>query len=245
MAHIIKTKCFVLKTTPFKESSLIVSILTNRLGKLKVLAKGARRPRSRICGAMEPFNLDEIIFYKRESKEIYSLSDAMIIDDFEEIRISPRKVNAAMVFCEFFEKTLPSEESNAEAFVLLFNFMRKLRDEDESTVRSLVFYYLFKALPGAGVRPHLEDCVLCHKHLANTDNKIDFSINAGGIVCDNHFDDTVTFLSRKTFEALLDIYKDKNFEFDNESINELVEFIPDYLYYHLNNLILNSLKHFK
>ena len=66
MANIIKTEGFVLKTMLFKESSLIASIFTKKFGKIKVLAKGVRRPKSKLCGALELFNLDEIIFYKRE-----------------------------------------------------------------------------------------------------------------------------------------------------------------------------------
>jgi len=245
MANIIKTKGIVLNTKPFKESSLIASILTNRCGKIKVLAKGVRRPKSKICGALEPFNLDEIIFYKRESKEIYNLSDAGIIECFEEIRGYPKKVNAAMVLCEFFDKTLPAEEDDDHSFIFLLNFLRKLQDIDESTVRHFVFYYLLKALSGAGVRPHLEDCVRCHKTIKYDNKKIDFSIGAGGVVCDTHFDDTVVFLNNKTINTLEQIYNDKTIQIDSDSFDEIEKFITDYLYYHLNNLTLNSLKYLK
>ncbi|MCK4452894.1 DNA repair protein RecO, partial [candidate division WOR-3 bacterium] len=130
MANIIKTEGFVLKTMLFKESSLIASIFTKKFGKIKVLAKGVRRPKSKLCGALELFNLDEIIFYKRELKELYTLSDAVVIDDFEKVRAHPRKVNAGMVLCEFFEKTLPLEEIDSHAYTLLLNFLKELQDID-------------------------------------------------------------------------------------------------------------------
>jgi len=63
------------------------------------------------------------------------------------------------------------------------------------------------------------------------------------VVCDSHFDDTVVFLSNKTVNTLRRIYKDEDTEMCKESISEIETFIPDYLYYHLNNLVLNSLKH--
>lgn len=243
MANIIKTEGFVLKTMLFKESSLIASIFTKKFGKIKVLAKGVRRPKSKFCGALELFNLDEIIFYKRELKDLYTLSDAVVIDDFEEVRAYPKKVNAGMVLCEFFEKTLPLEEIDSYAYTLLLNFLKELQDIDVAATKPLTFYYLLKTLSGAGVRPHFENCVRCHGPIKYDNKNVDFSIGAGGVVCDSHFDDTVVFLSNKTVNTLRRIYKDEDTEMCKESISEIETFIPDYLYYHLNNLVLNSLKH--
>lgn len=245
MATIIKTRAIVLKTTPFKESSLITSLLTDRHGKIKVIAKGIRRPKSKFCGALEPFSLDEIIFYKREFKEMYTLSDAFIVDDFEDVRARPERVHAAMILCEFFDKTLPSEEHDDESFLLLLEFLKKLRKTDETEVKSIVFTYLFRVLSGAGVRPHLDNCVRCHTAINYQDKKIDFSINAGGLVCNKHFDDTVIFLSAETVDLIKKIYDHKDITIDNNSLREIENLIPDYLYYHLNSLVLHSLKHLK
>jgi DNA repair protein RecO (recombination protein O) len=214
----------------FKESSLIASIFTKKFGKIKVLAKGVRRPKSKLCGALELFNLDEIIFYKRELKELYTLSDAVVIDDFEKVRAHPRKVNAGMVLCEFFEKTLPLEEIDSHAYTLLLNFLKELQDIDKAAIKPLTYYYLLKTLSGAGVRPHFENCVRCHEPIKYDNKNIDF-------------DDTVIFLSNKTVNTLRRIYKDEDIEMCKESISEIETFIPNYLYYHLNNLVLNSLKH--
>ena len=243
MANIQKTMGIILKTMPFKESSLIASILTRRFGKIKVMAKGVRRPKSKICGALELFNLDEIIFYKRELKEIYTLSDASIIDHFERIREFPQKVNGAMVLCEFFDKTLPAEEVDDKSFAFLLSFLNRLQTIGESAIKSLVFCHLIKVLSGAGVRPHLENCVRCHQLISYDNKRIDFSIGAGGLVCDKHFDDTVVFFSDETVNLMRQIYNNENIHIDNDSLSEIEGFIPDYLYYHLNGIVLNSLKH--
>ena len=75
--------------------------------------------------------------------------------------------------------------------------------------------------------------------------KIDFSIGAGGVVCNKHYDDTVVFLSADTCNILRQIYNNKDVEMNRASVDEIEKFIPDYLYYHLNNLVLHSLKHLK
>jgi DNA repair protein RecO (recombination protein O) len=242
MAYIIKTRGIVLHTRVFLESSLIASLFTKQHGKITVLAKGIRRPKSKLCGTLERFNLDEIIFYKREFKEMYTLSDAEVIDRFEEIRVHPEKVAAAMVLCEFYNKTLPAEETDITSFTLLLEFLKRLQEVGMSVVKSLTFYYLLRALSKAGVRPHLDNCVRCHA-VIKQDRKIDFSVAAGGVVCDKHFDDTVLFLNVHTLATLQQIYRGKNIDIDKNSEDEIQKLIPNYLYYHLNNLVLHSLKH--
>jgi DNA repair protein RecO len=205
------------------------------------MAKGVRRPRSKICGAMEPFNFDEVIFYKREFKEIYNLSDAVVIDGFEKIRNDPQRVNAALVLCEFYHKTLPAEEPDHRAFSLFMDFMNNLKHVTGPVVRSVALTYLFRAFSGAGVMPHLEDCVRCHKAIQNN-GKVDFSISSGGIVCGEHYDDTVIFLSRPTIATLMNINTTAQPYFEDSSLDEIESFIADYIYVHLSNLRLNSLK---
>jgi DNA repair protein RecO (recombination protein O) len=245
MANIVKCRGFVLKTFPFKESSLIVSALTDRLGKIKLMVKGVRRPKSRICGAMEPFNLDEIIFHKREFKEMYNLSDAVIIDHFEKIRKNPRKVNAALVLCEFYDRTLPAEEMDGRSFTLLLGFLKKLRVAEESAIRSLVVSYLLRALASAGVMPHLDDCVRCHGAVGGENRKVDFSVASGGVVCSKHHDDTVMQLSPRTVDAMKGIFITDKAAIDRDTLEEIESILTDYMYVHLSNLNLNSLKHLK
>jgi DNA repair protein RecO len=190
---------------------------------------------------MEPFNFDELIFYKREFKEIYNLSDAVVIDGFEQIRNDPQRVNAALVLCEFYNKTLPAEEPDHKAFSLFMDFMKNLKRVASPVVRSVALTFLFRAFSGAGVMPHLENCVRCHKPIQHN-GKVDFSISGGGIVCDEHYDDTVIFLSTPTIDALKNINATAHPYIEGSSLDEIESFIADYIYVHLNNLRLNALK---
>jgi DNA repair protein RecO (recombination protein O) len=243
MAHIIKTHGFVLNTTPFKESSMFVSLLTKQNGKIRLIAKGVRRPKSRLCGALERFSLDEIIYYHRESREVYTLSDAVVIQAYDAIRAHPEKVNAALVLCEFFDKTLPPEEPHTHAFSLLHDFLTDLTTVEETSVKRTAYAFLIKALPDAGVRPQLDSCVRCHIPIQYNNEKVDFSIGAGGVVCERDFDDTVLFMHHDTLHVLDSIYKDRPVLMSDQTVADLARLLPDYLYYHLNGLSLNSLKH--
>jgi DNA repair protein RecO (recombination protein O) len=242
MPTIIKAQGVVLNITPFKESSLFATVFTRRYGKLKILAKGCRRPRSKMCGALERFNVVEIIYYKRESKETYTISDATIVDDLAEIRTRPRAVNGALVMCEFFLRTLPAEDPDQQSYALLQTFLTSLAAISDHDVKSFTFQYLLRALASAGVRPHLDTCVRCNSTIVYNRNTIDFSISGGGLVCEKDYDDTVIPLQPNTVQALHAIYKNNEISLSVKTIAELERLLPDYLYYHLNGLVLNSLK---
>jgi DNA repair protein RecO (recombination protein O) len=242
LPDIVKTMGFVLKTMPFKESSLIASVLTSKYGKVRLIVKGCRRPKSKLCGAMEVFNHAEIIYYKRETKELYTMSDAVVDNYYDKIRRDKNKVNAAMVLCEFFDKTLPLEETDPDAYKHMSDYLEELADADAKTIKPLVLCYLLIVLAGAGFRPHLDNCVRCHNPVNYNNKKVDFSISGGGVVCSDDFDDTVVFLTADTVDLLKDIYNNKEICFDTERFKDIEKLVPEYLRYHFNQLTLNSLK---
>lgn len=242
MPQIIKTQGIVLNTTRFRETSLFATIFTKQHGKIQVLAKGCRRPRSKMCGALERFNLIEIIFYKRETKETYTISDASIINDFQRIRQRPISVNGALVMCEFLYRTLPAEDPDMRSYMLLEKFLHALDRSAEADAKKLAVQFLLRALSYAGVGPHLDSCVRCHNPIDYAGKRVDFSISGGGLVCERDYDDTVVLLTPATIKALHTIYKDDTATLDSDSVDKMARILPDYIYYHLNGLVLNSLK---
>jgi len=242
MTQIIKTQGFVLNTTVFRETSLFATIFTNHYGKIQVLAKGCRRPKSKMCGGLERFNHIEVIFYKRETKETYTISDTSIIDDFPAIRQHPGTVNGALVMCEFLYRTLPAEEPDIRSYILLERFLHTLEKTIESDAKSVTIQCLLRALSYAGVSPHLDSCVRCHHPISYGSKRLDFSVSGGGLVCEQDHDDTVVLLPQTAIKALLTLYQDETAVLTNETVDEIARILPDYLCYHLNGLVLHSLK---
>jgi DNA repair protein RecO (recombination protein O) len=226
----------------FRESSIIATVLTKKAGKVKLMVKGCRRPKSRFCGAMEAFNQTEVIYYKRETKELYTLSDVSIINNYEKIRCDNNKVSAALVLCEFFYKTLPLEESDPAACEHMALYLEKLTKARANMIKPLVFCYLLNALAHAGFKPHLDNCVRCHRPVDYANKKLDFSISGGGLVCRDDLDDSVVFLSNTAVRLLKDIYENKKICMDQAHFQEIEKLIPGYLRYHMDQLTLNSLK---
>jgi len=245
MPNILKTRGIVLRTLPFKESSLFCSIFTERFGKLRLVAKGARRPKSKICGTLEPFTLSEVIFYKRESRDVYTLSDAVIIENFQGIRSSQSKFTACEAICEFIDKTTVLEEPNRQLFLETIGFFEKISITDDRIAGYWSLLMLFKLLKFAGLQPHLKDCVRCHSPIFDK-SIINFSISAGGLVCEKHFDESVIKID---IEAIKTLINASNNIFPSD-INpglfpSLKNLLEAYIFYHINELTLNTLRFIK
>ncbi len=243
MAVIQKTAGIILSARPFKESSLIVSILTKKFGRIKVVAKGCRRPRSKFCGALEPFNRDEIIFYHRELKDLYTLSDAVVIDGYPGIRGSLARVTAAQVMCEFIDKALPPGEPDDRAYSLLSEFLGKTAAEPEDSLPAFVAVFLAQGLAVAGIAPHLTDCVRCRAQISDRASCVDFSVTAGGVVCAAHPDEASMSVRFETVDALRRLYGHHRVSVNRRIVDDLLALIPPYLATHLNGLTLNALRH--
>ncbi|HEX7320854.1 MAG TPA: DNA repair protein RecO [bacterium] len=244
MADIRKTEALILTTIRFKETSLITSTLTRNEGKIKLVAKGARRPRSKFCGALEPFCLDTVIFYKKEDRDLYTLSDAVVIEPFDGIRKSARKSHGALVICELLDRTQPAGEGDERIFGLAVYCLHVLNDSHESDTRDVLYRFLLQSLDLLGVKPTLEKCMRCHIPIT-LPQKYNFSIAAGGLVCDKDFDDSVVSLQPETVNAMKALYRGTTAILSDGSLGDIQHLLPAYFYYHLGGLRLNSLKYAK
>ena len=88
---IVKSEAIFLKGTNWRESSRILTAFSRDYGKVKLVAKGARRPKSKYGAALEPLTHAQIIFYQRETRDLYTLSEAGVLDTFEGIKGSLEK----------------------------------------------------------------------------------------------------------------------------------------------------------
>ncbi len=244
MADIRKTEALILTAMQFKETSLITSALTRYDGKIKLVAKGARRPRSKFCGTLEPFCLDTVIFYKKEERDLYTLSDAAVIESFDGIRRSARKSHGALVICELLDRTQPAGEGDERIFGLAVSCLHMLNDSHESDTRSVLYRFLLQSWALLGVKPALDKCMRCHAPIPQP-KKYNFSIGAGGLVCDKDFDDSVISLKSETVNAMKALYRGATPVLSEDLLSDIQRLLPAYFYLHMGGLRLNSLKYVK
>ncbi|MCH7760525.1 DNA repair protein RecO, partial [candidate division TA06 bacterium] len=185
MPNIVKTEGIVLKRMDFRETSRIVFLYTKKFGKIKVLAKGIRRPKSMFGSSLETLTRSAIVFYKREQKDLYTISESDILDSFEKLRRDLIGYGYASILLDFLDKANPGEGSNPMLYRLTLGTLKamescvrmrsvegKVRNSDPELVsgrnpnpdfQMLLWGYLWRGISFLGFKPELVRCVVCKK----------------------------------------------------------------------------------
>ncbi|MEO0226130.1 MAG: DNA repair protein RecO [candidate division WOR-3 bacterium] len=238
MTNIVRDESLILRTRRFKDTSLVVIAFGCKRGKLKLIARGARRPRSTFGSSLEPFTRVRIIYYHRPHKEIYNLSETEIIDDFSEIRTSPCKIITALTLCEFLDQTLPPEQPNPRVYRLALQTIRMI-EQSKSLIhlKSLIYSYLLITTGLLGYRPELNICVRCLKKPSNL-----FSIKYGGLVCSADADQSSIRLTGSAIDLLKRLYFRQQPQVDIPQLELFDKLVQSYIQYHFEGLELKALK---
>src|SRR5216684_3301065 len=109
----------VLRRQPVTESSLIVTWYTREFGKLKTMAKGARRIKGPFQGKIDLFYLDEIVFLRSKRSDLHLLHDCFLENPHRKLRESLPKLAAASYVCELVELATEPEDRNETIFARL------------------------------------------------------------------------------------------------------------------------------
>jgi DNA repair protein RecO (recombination protein O) len=174
MVH--KTQGIVLKRKNFGEADRVLTILTERFGKVSAIAKGSRKIKAKLLGHLEPFTLADFQFH--EGKNFYIVTGAEIKDHFENIHNDYSKTTRAFYLGELVDKFLENDEKNTEVFNLLSSALEYLEEND---VDLMLRFFELKIIEAAGFKPALHQCVYCQNTLVAGNNFWDQS--EGGIIC--------------------------------------------------------------
>src|ERR1700757_4041889 len=147
------SEAFVLRTYPFREADLIVSFFTRDLGKLRGVARRARRPKSPFGSVLERLSHVRMAYFDREHAELVNLSGCVLIESQFGLQSDYSRGIALDYFTEVAEQLLPPHEPNEKFFRLLTAVLEHLRREGD--VWCGVLYYSLWAVRLAGVFPEL------------------------------------------------------------------------------------------
>ena len=139
----------VLARRGFGEADRILVLYTKNHGRISLIAKGVRRPRSRKRGHIEVFN--RINFQAVTGRNLDLMTEAEVVDDFKEIRKSLKKVSLAYYLMEVVGRITHDRESNPELYDLILKSLEKLKSA--SRLRSLRLNFINKLLVLLGYWP--------------------------------------------------------------------------------------------
>ncbi len=166
------------------ETSLIVRLFTENRGPVQVVAKGARKSRSRFGGRLEPTNRIHVIYYHRENRDLHLLSQADLVESFGGVRGSLLRVAYAYAIIESLVGLKREETPAKNLFRHALEAFRSVERRREEELEPVLWGFLLAALDDAGYRPELERCLRCGVSLREEDAR--FDPRAGGLVCAGH-----------------------------------------------------------
>jgi len=171
-----KTKGIILKRTNLGEADRILTIFTEKQGKIKAIAKGIRKTLSRLAGHLEPFCLVNLQI--AEGRNLDIVTEAETIKCFIKLRGNLRATHQAYYLAEIIEKMTAEGEKHLAIFDLLEQVLEHL---DNGKNKLLLSYFEINFLAESGFAPELYKCISCGRKLQPDENY--FSFRQGGIVC--------------------------------------------------------------
>ncbi len=160
MAIHYRTRGFVIKKTVRGEADQVFTIYTENFGKLEISGKAVRKIKSKLRGGIELFYLSEIEFI--HGKKIKTLTDAIAIDIFPNIRKKLKKLAAASKIAENLNDLVRGQEPDKEIWELLSETLNRLDAEHKArNARDIIYYYfLWNLFSILGYRPEFKDCLM-------------------------------------------------------------------------------------
>lgn len=248
----------VLRTQKLGEADRIITILCRQNGRVRAVAKGVRRTKSRFGARLEPFTHVDVLIHPGRSLDVITQAEAIRPYGTPLAADYPR-YTAGTAMLETAERFTPMEKEPAlRQFLLLVGGLRTLGQsgEDEREPRLVLDAYLLRSLSAAGYAPALDACARCGApgvtdgggpggDPAGGKRLVAFAVQAGGMVCASCRPPGAVSLSPQTVALMLALLRgDWNSAMHSESKHrvECSGLVAAYLQWHLEHSI-RSLRH--
>ncbi len=147
------SEAFALRTYPFREADLIVSFFTRDQGKLRGVARRARRPKSPFGSGLERLSRVRMAFYQRENSELANLTGCELIESHFDLQADYERGLALDYFTEVTEQLLPVHEPSEKFYRLLIAVLDHA--EARGDIWTAVLYFSLWAVRLTGVLPEM------------------------------------------------------------------------------------------
>jgi DNA repair protein RecO (recombination protein O) len=164
----------VLRTYRPGEADRIVVLMTVEHGKVRAVAKGVRKTKSRFGGRLEPLSHVALLLYEGRQLDIVSQADT--IDHFRTVREDLDRLATGIAMLEVVDQVAQEREPNGRLYQMLLGALRALAARPAPL---LLASFYWKVLAAEGVHPELDRCVSC----GAVDPLVAFDVAEGGVLC--------------------------------------------------------------
>lgn len=234
MSELIKTEAIVLKKIDFGDTSRIAQFFTEDFGKISAILKGARSPKSRIGGIIDTFNHLQIVFYKKESREVQLVSQVDLISHFHTIKENLEKFKYASASLELLKNLTVENEEHKKLFrgtVKIFNMMN-LGESDPALLFVKYFVFFLKEI---GYDFPTERCSVCGNQV-DPAGQVSYNYETG-LLCSECKQDRITSFdfSLELFNFLLCLKHKKNdISYNKDQVNKIINILEKHLMYNVH-----------
>lgn len=157
--EILSSEAIILRTYPLRESDKLVVAYTRKYGKVRGVAYGSRRIKSRFSGRLEPLSWVELVASERRNQELVSIDKVELLKGYGLAMQDYQAYLRASYMLELLMETVPEREANDSLFRLLLHVLPLLGDSCKSRLASVYFQIWHLRL--AGLLPSLTACSGC------------------------------------------------------------------------------------
>ena len=175
--RIYKTEGVVLRHLALGEADRILTIYTPDRGKVRAVAKGVRRTKSRLSGHLQLLN--QVSLSVAEGRNLDVVAEAQVISSFRRLREDLERLSRAILIAELVDGFSVEQSANSALYRLLVDVLGWMETTDGQA--QLLRYFDLRLLAHTGYRPELYRCVECRSELEPSDHL--FSCARGGILC--------------------------------------------------------------
>ena len=155
----------ILKHMDYGEADRIVVVFSNERGKVRGIAKGVRKIRSRKAGHLEPFIHSRL--FLAQGRDMPIITQAQIVEAFNGLRSNLSKIGYASYVIELLDRFSSEGEANQALFRLSLETLHRLENLDDHF--SVIQYYELHMLGLQGFKPELFSCVRCRETILAED----------------------------------------------------------------------------
>jgi DNA repair protein RecO (recombination protein O) len=173
-----ESEAIVLRTYPLREADLLVTLFTRAEGKVRGVARAAKKSKRRFGGALEPLTYVRAHYEDRERQELSRLDSCEVLESPLATEVSYARAVALGHVAELLDELLPDREANDAVFRLALSVLAGLRGSD---VWMPVTYFELWMTRLMGYLPDLSECIVCGRTLNG--NRAFFHALADGLMC--------------------------------------------------------------
>ncbi len=178
-SRLYKTEGIVLRGLDLGEADRVLTVLTPHLGKLRVIAKGVRRPRSRIGGGLEPLGQVDLVLAVGRTFDV--VTQSQLIEPHLGLRGDLHATAAAWYLGELADRFCEERAESAAAFALLGAGLTALDTAPTIASRDAIARaFELHLLDAMGYRPQLGSCIECGEEIGPGQNR--YAAVAGGVL---------------------------------------------------------------